>query len=262
MKKIIISLTVAILLCFTCMTAFAEGVLVSDFDAEDISGFMGHNTAQQGYGISDPTVSAAAGDNGMGAKVEVAKNDSVNSTVQDFRIKDASAISAVLANQGSGKYFRLYIDASGCNFKLALRVSFRPDSGRVDFDCSNAVLVSANGTKPTVETKDDSTSSVSNAKVIIPAGFKGYLYLPFDALSASLDGVSSLRYIGFDVRWNDQAGDDLATSETSGYYIFDSAMIVDEIENIEQNDTFDTSVLAYAVATIIGCGALVAIKRK
>ena len=262
MKKIIISLTVAILLCFTCMTAFAEGVLVSGFDAEDISSFMGHNTGQQSYGISDPTVTAAAGDDGMGAKVEIANNDSVVSTVQDFRIKDADAINAVLANQGSGKYFRLYIDASGCNFKLALRVSFRPESGRVDFDCSNAVLVATNGTKPTVETANDSTSSVSNAKVVIPAGFKGYLYLPFDALSASLDGVSSLRYIGFDVRWDNQAGDAFETEETSGYYIFDSAMVVDEIKEIESNDTADVSVIAYAAASIMALGALVVAKKR
>lgn len=262
MKKIIISLTVAILLCFAAITAFADSVLVSSFDSEDISSYMGHNTGQQSYGISDPTVTAATGDNGMGAKVEVHYTDSVISTVQDFRIKDANAISAVLANQGSGKYFRIYIDASGCNFKLVIRTSFRPESGRVDFDCSNAVLVATNGTKPAVETANDSTSSVSNAKVVIPAGFKGYLYLPFDSLSSSLDGVASLRYIGFDIRWNSQAGDEFATEETSGYYILDSAMVVDQIEEIELNDTADLSVFAYAVATVIGCGALVVAKRR
>ncbi len=264
MKKILVSLAVICMLSLFAVSAFAANATVSGFDAEDIAAYMNYNTGLGTYGVEAPTIEAAKGDNGNGVKITAG---STSAWVQGFNVQDENTLKALMTNWAAGKYMKLYVENTSDKASFGLRFTFNTaDNAAAAFDCSKAVLYAVNGSKPAVATndgggfdsKDNGGKEVS--AVVIPAGFKGYVYFPLDACTIAApagwnkplltnfnEGINNME---IDVREN--FGE--ATSLT---YIFDSLEIVDEIQ-----PTADFSVIAYAAAAITGCGALVVAKKR
>lgn len=244
MKKIITILLAVMMACFS-LTAFAAETTISGFDATDISTFMGWNAGLAGYGLTAPSISAVAGNDGNGVKVDCIRT----AAVCDFHITDADVVAAI-KNGTTGQYFRIYMDATGSDVELSFRLNF---GGANVFDSSQCVLVATDGSKPTVTTGEGGMGGNSKAAVIVPAGFKGFIYWPLSAYSGD---VANAEKLNIDIRFgawsplpNEPAGDI--------YYVLDSAQFVDDITT-----TADISVIAYAVAAITGLGALVVAKKR
>ena len=256
MKKILVSLAVICMVSLFAVTAFAANALVSGFDAADIAAYMNYNTGLSMYSVEAPTVEAAKGDNGNGVKITAG---SKNAWVQGFNVQDDATLAALMENWAAGKYLKLYVENTSDKATFGLRFTFNGEGTAASFDCSKAVLYAKNGSKPAVTTGDGGGYG-ENSSVIIPAGFKGYVYFPLDNCTlAAPAGWGKALHTNFnegiktmeiDVREN--FGE--ATSLT---YIFDSLEIVDEVQ-----PTADFSVIAYAVAAITGCGALVIAKKR
>ena len=263
MKKILVSLAVICMVSLFAVTAFAANALVSGFDAADIAAYMNYNTGLSMYSVEAPTVEAAKGDNGNGVKITAG---SKNAWVQGFNVQDDATLAALMENWAAGKYLKLYVENTSDKATFGLRFTFNGEGTAASFDCSKAVLYAKNGSKPEVKTNDgggfDSTDGGGKAvsAIVIPAGFKGYVYFPLDNCTVAAPAGwgkalhtnfnEGLKTMEIDVREN--FGE--ATSLT---YILDSLEIVDEIQ-----PTADFSVIAYAVAAITGCGALVVAKKR
>jgi hypothetical protein len=258
MKKIITILLAVMMACFS-LTAFAAETVIADFEVSDIDAFMGFNTGLTSiYGVEAPVHTAVAGDSGNGVRVTTTQNAGF---VQSYYMTDADMLAAAKAAYGADKYLKIYVENNSSQ-SLGFRFTFNDTTdGVVSFDCSNAILVGTDGSKPAINTADGG-GMAANSALIIPVGFKGYAYFPFANLTIeapanwnrpAFTGFENIKNIEFDIRCS--LDDHAAFAGTD--YVIDSLSIADEV-----TETADVSVIAYAVMAITGLGALVVAKKR
>lgn len=236
MKKLLTLILVALMVACFGITAFAADTPVCGFDAEDIAAFMSYNTGLASYGVADPVISAADGDNGNGVRIQ---GESAGALVQGFNIADEGLITALKTGLTTNKYLKLYVNnTSDYDFGLRLTLNGAEMATVASFDTTYCVLAANDGYKREVKTADGGGMG-ANSAIIIPAGFVGYVYfdcanitIPYpyanpytgDESVPLMSDYSTLSFLEIDLRWNVTA-----TFQGGADVIFDSLTAVDEI---------------------------------
>ena len=234
MKKLLTLVLAILMVACIGVTAFAEDTVISAFDAEDIAAFMSYNTGLAGYGVADPVISAADGDDGLGVRVQ---GESAGAWVQGFNIQDEAFIAALRTGVTTNKYLKIYVNNTS-EYDFGLRLTFidEPWLNVATFNTTSCVLAAKDGYKREIKTADGGGMGPDSA-VIIPAGFDGYVYfdcsnitVPYPYTNGNGEAValmtdfSAIKTLEVDLRWN-VAG----TFNGGADVIFDSLTAVDEI---------------------------------
>ncbi len=243
MKKFIVAVLVVCMVAMMGMAAFAADAVVTKFDAADIEAFLAPQDLSGFGGITAPTLSKVDG----GVKVECDEK----SSVQSFLIKDADVLKAV--SSISQKYVRVYVEAGSAD--IALRLTWKDsDSNEIAIDCSSAVLIGNDGSKPKITTTDGGSFG-TNSAVVIPANFKGYAF--FAMADMTMQGP-----------WNKGSYDasklamfvlDIRNGQNSSYILREVAL-TDSTEGPVA--TADVTTIAFAAAALVSCGALTVVKKR
>lgn len=234
MKKLLTLILVALMVACFGITAFAADTPVCGFDAEDIAAFMSYNTGLASYGVADPVISAADGDNGNGVRIQ---GETGAAWVQGFNISDADMIAALRTGVTTNKYLKLYVNNASA-YDFGLRLTFIDEAwlNVATFNTTTCVLAAKDGYKREIKTADGGGMGADSA-VIIPAGFDGYVYFDCSNITvpypytngegaevALMTDFSTINTIEIDLRWNVTA-----TFQGGADVIFDSLTAVDEI---------------------------------
>ncbi|MBS6474735.1 MAG: hypothetical protein KH354_01925 [Clostridiales bacterium] len=250
MKKFIVAVLVICMVAMMGMAAFAADAVITKFDAADIDAFMNYNTGLAGYGIAAPNLSKT----GAGVKIECGDGASV----QSFYLKDEAVLNAV-KNVNSSKYVRVYVESGSA--AVSLRIAFNDsDGGAVAFDCSKAVLIGTDGSKPAVATADGGGYGTDSA-VTIPANFKGYVVLSVEALTIA--PPSGWNRPAYDASKLESVELDIRNGQGSSY-VLGEMVATDSAEAPSEGPaaTADVTTIAFAAAAVLSCGALTVVRKK
>ena len=251
MKKFIVAILVVCMVAMMGMAAFAADAVITKFNPDDVDAYMGYNTGLAGYGIASPTLSKV----GNGVKVECV-GDTANT--QSFYLKDEALLN-VAKTITSYKYVRAYVEigSAAVAFRFTLNDS---EGGAVAFDCTKAVLIGTDGSKPEVATADGG-GYATNSAAVIPANFKGYVIFSVEALTLAPPAgwnrpaydASKLASIELDIR-NGQ----------NSSYVLGEMVVTDSAEAPSEGPaaTADVTTIAFAAAAVLSCGALTVVRKK
>ncbi len=236
--------------CSLSVVAFAaETAKLADFSA-----FDGEATASASAGWWGPD---AANDHTMTfADGKVTFADDAAGRWSAFPSFDADAQAATMNATGIAFYVEGDADADQT---IALSFNGVDTKNYIMSVDADVKLVEADGN--VIDDVTVATPFGGQGGVIIPAGFEGYVYVPFaayilnggsDAFDAAGGVATPIYALGTDVV-NLTIGEFLAyTGEVTGAPAGDD----------EQESTADISVIAYAAAAITGLGALVVAKKR
>ena len=121
------------------------------------------------------------------------------------------------------------------------------------------VLVSADGKMSNASEK--AAGNYRNWGVVIPAGFTGWVFFPF-ARTNELGNGNYLSNTVFYMEYQAGSAFDFTINRVALADTMELVQGAGDLDGFESKDTADFSVIAYAVAAITGCGALVVAKKR
>lgn len=269
MKKLVTILaTLALLFTFGLSAFAAAPQTITGFDADDLVAFMSFNDGLTSmFGVPAPALASVAAQDGNGVQVTA---ETTSAFVQSFLMDDADLLAALNAADKTGKMLAIWVKNASETSTIAFRATFNTADAAASFNMTQAKLIAKNGTEVTIAT-DNGGGFGADSAVVIPAGFEGWLYMPFANCTVAaptdwnkplLTEFNALTTLEIDVRVT-------FNSDTSAVYVLDSmvvtdAYITDGNGGTDKPDTKpgDFSVIAYAAAALTGCGALVVLKKK
>ena len=269
MKKIVCIAAALVLACCFSVSAFAANTELLTFDsAENAKTYIGstEDFMNSTYGTAIPEYSSVTGVNGNALKLSMTVT---TTTVFTAVIGDTDAITAFRENCGSKKYLRFWFENVSEKSDITIALNFRADGGNkyVNAAADELGFYDKDGNALTPVGYFDPSGGAAgerNFSAVVSAGFKGWVYFELDnsklaALTGwgktGLGSLSEVENIELDVRLYDNKGDNYIA------FVFDSLELTDELVEGER-DTADFSVIAYALAAITGCGALVVARKR
>lgn len=277
MKKFVIALCVFALCCTLCVSAFAApkqgGVTVGENHInvtviEDFTGtsekdnyshedywhyvFNGktmnikitgngsglwHNSANEGPALpaDDDTKAAWASAKYFGYQIK-------NGSKEDITVAPESTV--IIATSGEVKDWGALMQNHNSEEEMAQWP---------------VVLVSADGKMSNASEK--AAGNYRNWGVVIPAGFTGWVFFPF-ARTNELGNGNYLSNTVFYMEYQVGSAFDFTINRVALADTMELAQGAGDLDGFESKDTADFSVIAYAVAAITGCGALVVAKKR
>ena len=283
MKKFVIALCVFALCCTLCVSAFAApkqgGVTVGEnhINVTVIEDFTGTSS-------SDNFANGSAGDeywkyefNGKTMAITLTGKDGVNclyhmaagegpALAADADTKAAWANAKYVGYQiknGSGQEVVLATESTVVNTDGSLNewgALFQHHNTEDEIAQWPIVLIAADGTRSNGTEK--TAGNGRGTGVAIPAGFTGWVFFPTARMNGLGEGCyfkNTCFYMDYD------------TENTPFTFLVNRVALADtmelaqgagDLDGFESTDTADFSVIAYAVAAITGCGALVVAKKR
>ena len=256
MKKFLVAVLVIAMVSVMGLVAFAAETLVTGFDAADLDAFMGYNAGLTStFGVPAPVLSAAKGDDGNGVLISGDNWGGSGQTVQDFYVK--SVADALKGSLKADTYLRLYVRNTSSKSNFAFRIRLI-GATNADFDATKAFLKDLKGKSVATETANRGGAG-ENSEIVIPAGFEGYVFFDYNHLLGEGFDLTTLTQIELDMRGA------LKDGENSLAYVLDS-MVVTDSDAVPENEgpvaTADVSTIAFAVVSVLGCGALAVRKKR
>lgn len=247
MRKFLVVTLIVVMIGMMGLAAFAAETAITDFDASDIAAFM-QQVDLSSFGVPTAALSKVS----RGVKVECPEG----AYAQNFRIIDSEVLGAFKAFvNGSNEYLRIYVDNQASNAIGLYIAPYDADGKVIFFDCSKAVLIGTNGSKPEVATGDGGGAG-DGTSLMIPSGFKGYAIFALADLNlrdSGFDASKEMHHLEIDVR-----------NAQGGAYILGKMMAVDSATAPAEDPstTADVSMIVYAVPAVLACGALVIQKKR
>ena len=273
MKKLVVALTALMIVCCLGVTAFAADLatpfddstlkiaVIESFDNTDAFGGAYLGIPDGTIAIDNATFSAAYGFDGGKFVVKPGAAGTAWGGVLDRNLIGVNADAEgfgfyVKNNNESAVSFGFYLVAndSGSLNAPAYTVGSNQDYALISLDGTKEVVTAPEQTNPY-------SGAVVHSSFTVPGGFTGFICLPFSSMQLSWGSDmmnSNVQVTGFG--WMG-ATDNM---EFDNIFVYganvtenNANLILDAIQ-----DTADLSVIAYALAAITGCGALVVARKR
>ena len=265
MKKFVIALCVFALCCTLCVSAFAVGteavaktknhdIKVTVID--DFSTYSGEVTecGNASYAFDGKKLTFTIASNGV----------AYGGPTGDAYKSPAASAEGINALYNSAKYIGMRVkNVGGVAVSIALEKNDGNDAWMTQLWKDEGCMLASESTGIVNAGYEDIGNIYRGKAVTIPANFDGWLFIPFSSLRISVDEnvtgdrtndrciMSAIRFCGIN------SNDKDAVLEIDDFCLTAEDLVADG-----NKPTADFSVIAYAVAAITGCGALVVAKKR